>query len=174
LYGKYDILSSMPAYQGGGDMIERVSFKSGTTFRDAPYKFEAGTPAIVEVIGLGAAIDYLNTVGMDEVVAHEETLLAYATNEILSIDGLTLYGPKDLKHKAGVLSFTMEGTHPSDIGMILDQCGVAVRCGHHCAMPLMESMGVDSTARASLGMYSNKDDVDALIAGLKKVKDLFG
>ncbi len=174
LYGKYDILNAMPPYQGGGDMIERVSFNSGTTYREAPYKFEAGTPAIVEVIGLGAAVDYLSAIGMDKIAAHEETLLAYATNEILGIDGLTLHGTSYLSQKAGVLSFTMDGAHPSDIGMILDQCGVAVRCGHHCAMPLMEAMGIDSTARASLGMYSNKADIDALIMGLKKVKDLFG
>ncbi|MGH1455280.1 MAG: cysteine desulfurase [Alphaproteobacteria bacterium] len=174
LYGKADVLDAMPPYQGGGDMIERVSFTKGTTYREAPYKFEAGTPAIVEVIGLGAAIDYLSSIGMDKIAAHEETLLAYATNEMLKIDGLTLYGPTDLSQKAGILSFTMECAHPSDIGMILDQCGVAVRCGHHCAMPLMEAMGVDSTARASLAMYNDKGDVDALILALQKVKDLFG
>lgn len=174
LYGKYDILDAMPPYQGGGDMIERVSFKSGTVYREAPYKFEAGTPAIVEVIGLGAAVDYLVDISMDKIVAHERALLEYATNEITQIDGLTLHGPTDITRKAGILSFTMDQTHPSDIGMILDQCGVAVRSGHHCAMPLMEALGVDATARASLAMYSNKDDVDALIVGLKKVRELFG
>ncbi|MGH1404407.1 MAG: SufS family cysteine desulfurase [Alphaproteobacteria bacterium] len=174
LYGKYDILDAMPPYQGGGDMIERVSFNTGTVYREAPYKFEAGTPAIVEVIGLGAAVDYLMDKSMDKIVEHEQNLLEYATHEIVKIDGLTLHGPKDIKHKAGILSFTMEYAHPSDIGMILDQCGVAVRSGHHCAMPLMEALGVDATARASLAMYSDKSDVDALINGLKKVKDLFG
>ncbi|MGN7439020.1 MAG: cysteine desulfurase [Alcanivorax sp.] len=174
LYGKYDLLNAMPPYQGGGDMIEKVSFKSGTTYREAPYKFEAGTPAIVEVIGLGAAVDYLVDIGMDKVVQHEENLLRYATEAITQIDGLTLHGPKDLSQKAGVLSFTMDYAHPSDIGMILDQCGVAVRSGHHCAMPLMEAMGIDATARASLAMYSDKSDVDALIEGLNKVQGLFG
>lgn len=174
LYGKYDLLNAMPPYQGGGDMIEKVSFKSGTTYREAPYKFEAGTPAIVEVIGLGAAVDYLVDIGMDKIVQHEENLLRYATEAITQIDGLTLHGPKDVSQKAGVLSFTMDYAHPSDIGMILDQCGVAVRSGHHCAMPLMEAMGIDATARASLAMYSDKSDVDALIEGLKKVQGLFG
>lgn len=174
LYGKYDLLNAMPPYQGGGDMIEKVSFKSGITYREAPYKFEAGTPAIVEVIGLGAAVDYLVDIGMDKIGQHEENLLRYATEAITQIDGLTLHGPKDLSQKAGVLSFTMDYAHPSDIGMILDQCGVAVRSGHHCAMPLMEAMGIDATARASLAMYSDKSDVDALIEGLKKVQGLFG
>lgn len=174
LYGKYDLLQSMPPYQGGGDMIDRVSLKSGTTYREAPYKFEAGTPAIVEVIGLGAAIDYLVDIGMDKIAAHEYKLLKYATEAIVSVDGLTLHGPQDLNHKVGVLSFTMDYAHPSDIGMILDQCGVAIRTGHHCAMPLMEVMGIDATARASLAMYTNKDDIDALISGLEKVRELFG
>lgn len=173
LYGKYDILDSMPPYQGGGDMIERVSFE-GTTYREAPYKFEAGTPAIIEVIGLGAAIDYVQSIGMDKITQHEATLLDYATNEILGIDDLTLYGPRNLSHKAGILSFTIGCAHSSDIGMVLDQCGVAVRSGHHCCMPLMKALGTDTTTRASLGLYSNKDDIDALINGLKKVQDLFG
>ncbi len=173
LYGKYDLLDAMPPYQGGGDMIERVSFKSGITYREAPFKFEAGTPAIVEVIGLGAAIDYLSAIGMDKISAYETELATYAQKVLGEIDGLTLYGPKDISQKAGIFSFTMEGAHPSDIGMILDQCGVAVRCGHHCAMPLMESMGIDATARASLGMYNNQDDVDSLVHGLKKVQQLF-
>lgn len=154
-------------------MIERVRLDE-TVYREAPYKFEAGTPAIVEVIGLGAAVDYLSAAGMVNVAAHEAALLAYATPLIQEIDGLTLLGPEDLYYKAGVLSFTMDYAHPSDIGMVLDQCGVAVRSGHHCAMPLMEALGVDATARASFGLYTNRDDVDALIAGLRKVKDLFG
>ncbi len=174
LYGKYDLLEAMPPYQGGGDMIERVSFKTGTIYRQAPYKFEAGTPAIIEVIGLGAAVDYLVDTGMDNIAAHEARLLEYATAELSNIKGLTIHGTKDLSQKAGILSFTMGGAHPSDIGMVLDQCGIAVRTGHHCAMPLMESMGVDSTARASLALYSNKSDIDALISGLYKVNELFG
>jgi len=174
LYGKYDLLNSMPPYQGGGDMIERVSLSKGTTYREAPYKFEAGTPAIVEVIGLGAAVDYLVDIGMDKIAQHEENLLKYATEAILEVEGLTLHGPKALNYKVGVLSFTINGTHPSDVGMILDQCGVAVRTGHHCAMPLMDVMGLDATARASIAMYTNKEDIDALIIGLKKVRELFG
>ena len=174
LYGKYDLLEAMPPYQGGGDMIERVSFKSGTTYREAPYKFEAGTPAIIEVIGLGAAVDYLVDKSVDNIAAHEARLLEYATAELADIKGLTLHGTQDLSQKAGILSFTMDGAHPSDIGMVLDQCGIAVRTGHHCAMPVMEAMGIDSTARASLAMYSDKKDVDALILGLHKVNDFFG
>lgn len=174
LYGKYDILQSMPPYQGGGDMIEKVSFKSDTTYRDAPYRFEAGTPAIVEVIGLGAAIDYMNVIGMDTIEAHEKALQRYAADLLSDMNGLTVYGPRDISHKAGMFSFTMDCAHPSDIGMVLDQCGVAVRTGHHCAMPLMEALGVDATVRASLAFYNDKSDVDALITGLKKVRDLFG
>ncbi len=173
LYGKYNLLESMPPYQGGGDMIESVSFKTGTVYRAAPYKFEAGTPAIVEVIGLGAAIDYLVGISMDKIIEYERNLLEYAMSEIVKVKGLTLHGPKDLSKKAGILSFTMDCVHSSDIGMILDQCGVALRTGHHCAMPAMEALGVSSTARASLAMYSDKEDIDALINGLHKVQDLF-
>ncbi len=174
LYGKYAVLDSMPPYQGGGDMIERVSFVTGTVYRGAPYKFEAGTPAIVEVIGLGAAVDYLVDNSMDKIAAHEAELLAYATEAIQGVDSLTLHGTADLTQKAGIFSFTMENAHPSDIGMVLDQCGVAVRTGHHCAMPLMEKLGLNATARASLAMYSEQSDVDALINGLNKVNELFG
>jgi len=173
LYGKYDVLQSMPPYQGGGDMIERVSF-DGTTYRDAPFKFEAGTPAIVEVVGLGAAIDYLIDIDMENITSHEVDLLEYATNEMLGINGLTLYGPQDLTQKAGVLSFAIDGIHSSDIAMILDQCGVAVRNGHHCAMPLMQAMGVEGTTRASIGMYTDKSDIDAFITGLKKAQEMCG
>lgn len=173
LYGKYDVLQSMPPYQGGGDMIERVSF-SGTTYREAPFKFEAGTPPIVEVIGLGAAVDYLSAIGMDKIKAYEDDLLSYATEKLTEIEGVTLYGPKDLAQKAGVLSFSMDGIHTSDIAMILDQCGVAVRNGHHCAMPLMEALGVEGTVRASIAMYTDRSDIDAFISALNKVKELFG
>ncbi len=173
LYCKYDVLEGMPPYQGGGDMIERVSF-SGTTYKEPPFRFEAGTPAIVEVIGLGTAIDYVSAAGMDKIAAHEAALLDYATPLVKDVKGLKLYGPADTSQKAGILSFTIEGTHPSDVGMVLDQCGVAVRTGHHCCMPLMEHMGIDATVRASFGMYTNKNDLDALVEGLKKVIDLFG
>ena len=170
LYGRYDLLEAMPPYQGGGDMIDRVTFEQ-TTYREAPYKFEAGTPPIVEVIGLGAAIDYIEAIGMEAIAAHEQELLSYGTAQLLRIDGLVIYGTAH--EKAGILSFTMEQAHPSDISMVLDQCGVAVRAGHHCCMPLMHSLGLDATVRASLGLYSNKDDIDQLIEGLHKVQKLF-
>ncbi len=173
LYGKYDVLNAMPPYQGGGDMIDTVSF-SGTTYREAPFRFEAGTPAIVEIIGLGAAVDYFVDKNMDKIVEHEAALSEYAHEALKEIDGLTLYGPDDLELKAGILSFTLDGIHTSDIGMILDQCGVAARTGHHCAMPLMEVLGVEGTTRASIGMYTNSADIDQLIDGLKKVQELCG
>lgn len=171
LYGKYDVLDTMPPYQGGGDMIERVSF-DGTTFKEPPYRFEAGTPAIVEVIGLGAAIDYVQSIGYEAMEAQENALIEYAHKRLQEIEGLKLYGTA--KDKIGVFSFTLDGAHTSDIGMILDQCGVAVRAGHHCCMPLMQRFGIDGTIRASLGLYSNESDIDQLIDGLKKVKELFG
>lgn len=172
LYGKYDLLQSMPPYQGGGDMIDRVSFEN-TTYREAPFKFEAGTPAILEVIGLGAAIDYVQGLGMSAIQRHEETLLSLATNKIREIKGLKLFGPQNTQQKTGILSFTIEQTHISDIGMILDQCGVAVRAGHHCCMPLMSALGLDGTVRASIGLYTQEKDIDALINGLVKAKELF-
>lgn len=171
LYGRYDVLHSMPPYQGGGDMIERVSFEK-TTYKDAPARFEAGTPAFVEVIGLGAAIDYVAAIGMDKIAAREQELLAYALSRMAEVPGLTLYGPK--KDRAGIISFTAEWGHTGDIAMILDQCGVAVRSGHHCCMPLMRQMGVDATLRASLGLYSNEADIDALVNGLMKARELLG
>jgi cysteine desulfurase/selenocysteine lyase len=170
LYGKFDVLNAMPPYQGGGDMIARVTFEK-TTYKDAPYRFEAGTPAIAEVIGLGAAIDYVQSIGMDKIAAHENDLLGYATEKLKQIDGLTIHGTAP--EKAGILSFTMKNIHPSDIGMVLDQCGVAVRAGHHCCMPLMARLGLDSTVRASLGLYSDKNDIIQLVEGLHKVQKLF-
>lgn len=174
LYGRTELLEEMPPYQGGGDMVERVSFKDGIMYRQAPAKFEAGTPAIVEVIGLGAAIDYLTRIGMDNIIEHEKVISNYAYEQLSSIQGLKLYGPNDIEQKAGIFSFTLEGIHASDIGMILDQCGVAVRIGHHCAMPLMDALGVDATVRASIGLYTNKADIDQFIKAIKKVQDLFG
>ncbi len=170
LYGKEELLNEMPPFKGGGDMIEKVTFNK-TTYKEAPYRFEAGTPPIVEVIGLGAAIDYVSAVGMENIAAHEAELLAYGSEKLSTIDGLILHGTAP--DKAGILSFTMKGAHPSDIGTILDQCGVAVRSGHHCCMPLMERLGLDATVRASFGLYSSKDDIDQLVKGLHKVKELF-
>lgn len=171
LWAKAEILDQMPPYQGGGDMIEQVTFAK-TTFKEAPAKFEAGTPAIVEVIGLGAAIDYVQGIGMGVIAAHEISLFEYAMKELAAIPGLTYYGTGP--DKAGIISFRADWGHPSDIGMILDQCGVAVRTGHHCCQPLMQRFGVEATVRASLGLYSNKDDIDALVAGLNKARSLLG
>ncbi len=170
LYGRYEILQAMPPYQGGGDMIEHVSFDK-TTYKNAPFKFEAGTPPIVEAIGLGKAIDYVTNIGMDNIALHEADLLAYALAKMKTLDGITSYGTGT--DKAGILSFTMDQAHISDIGMVLDQCGVAIRAGHHCCMPLMQRFGIDGTVRASFGLYTNKQDIDVLINGLKKVQEFF-
>jgi cysteine desulfurase / selenocysteine lyase len=169
LWGRYDVLAAMPPYQGGGDMIERVTFEK-TIYKEPPSRFEAGTPDIIEVIGLGAALDYLRVVGMDAVQAHEQALLEYAMKKLNGVGGLKFHGTA--AGKAGIISFTAGWGGPSDIGMILDQCGVAVRAGHHCCQPLMGTLGVDATVRASLGLYSNKDDIDALAAGLAKAKGM--
>ena len=151
-------------------MIDRVSF-DGTTYKEPPFRFEAGTPPILEVIGLGAAIDYLEAIGWDAIQKHESDIAAYAQERIKEIEGLTLYGAAP--DTIGLLSFTMDAAHISDIAMVLDQCGVAVRGGHHCCMPLMQRFGIDGTVRASFGLYAHKQDVDALIDGLKKVRELF-
>ena len=171
LWGKAEILNSMPPYQGGGDMIETVGFGDyETTFKAAPARFEAGTPAIAEVIALGVAIDYVSAIGMENIAMHEKALLDIMTRELNAIDGLTFYGTA--QEKVGVVSFTSEWAHASDISMILDQCGVAVRTGHHCCMPLMKRFDVDATIRASLGLYSNESDIKALVSGLKKAKEM--
>lgn len=170
LYGREDLLNAMPPYQGGGDMIDRVSF-TGTSYKNAPSRFEAGTPAIVEVIGLGEAIDYITDIGYEAITAHEASLSAYMHDELSHIDGLNFIGTA--AGKAGILSFTADWAHITDIAMILDRNGVAVRTGHHCCMPLMERFGIDGTIRASLGLYSNKADIDALVVGLEKAKDMF-
>lgn len=172
LWGKMDVLYDMPPYQGGGDMIETVSFEKGTTFKAPPARFEAGTPPIAEVIALGAAIDYISAIGMEAISAHEKALLDVMTRELGAIEGLKYHGTA--QEKVGVVSFTADWAHPSDIAMILDQCGVAVRTGHHCCMPLMEHLGVDATVRASLGLYSNEEDIQALVSGLKKAKEMLG
>ena len=170
LYGKKDLLNTMPPYEGGGDMIERVTFEK-TTYRDAPARFEAGTPPIVEAAGLAAAIDYVDEIGMENISAHEQELLNYATERLNEVDGITIYG--EAQHKAGIISFTLDKVHPHDIATIVDSRGVSVRAGHHCAQPLMDWYGVAATTRASFGMYSNKQDVDALVDGLKYVKEIF-
>ena len=159
LYGKRELLNAMPPYQGGGDMIKVVSF-SGTEYNELPYKFEAGTPHIAGVVGLAVGIDYVQEIGLAAIQAYEHELLEYATQEMLKIDGMKLIGTA--KEKASILSFQIDGVHASDLGTLLDHQGVAIRVGHHCAMPVMEFFEVAATARASLALYNNKGDVDAL------------
>lgn len=170
LYGRLALLEAMPPFLGGGDMIERVSFK-GTTYAPAPQRFEAGTPDIASVIGLGAAIDYLEGLGMDRIHAYEQSLLAYATDRLAKVPGLRLVGTA--REKAAVLSFVLEGVHPHDIGTVLDGDGIAIRAGHHCAQPLMERLGLPATARASLAFYNTTDEIDRLVAALDKTRELF-
>jgi len=170
LYGKEQLLEEMPPWQGGGDMIRSVTFEK-TTYNDLPYKFEAGTPDIAGVIGLGAAIDYLDQIGMDAIAAYEHDLLEYGTRALENISGLRSIGTA--REKAGVLSFVIDGVHPHDAGTILDREGIAVRTGHHCAQPVMDRFGVSSTTRASLAFYNIKEDIDALVAGIHKVKEVF-
>jgi cysteine desulfurase/selenocysteine lyase len=170
LYGKEALLNAMPPYQGGGDMIASVSFEK-TTYAPLPAKFEAGTPAIVQAIGLGAAIDYVQSIGLDRIAAHEHELLDYATTRLNQMEGLRIVGTAP--GKAAVLSFVLDYAHPHDIAQIFDSCGVAVRAGHHCAQPLMAHFGIPATARASFGMYNNRADVDALVAAIGKVEEMF-
>jgi len=170
LYGKAKLLNAMPPYQGGGDMIRTVTFEK-TTYNDLPYKFEAGTPNIAGGIGLGAAIDYVNRIGLDQIAAYEHELLVYGTEALSDIPGLRLIGTAH--KKAAVLSFVMEGVHPHDIGTVLDRMGIAVRTGHHCAQPVMDRFGVPATTRASLAFYNTTAEIDALAAGLRKVKEMF-
>ena len=170
LYGKMALLEAMPPYQGGGDMISSVSFEK-TVYNKVPYKFEAGTPDMSGAVGLHAAIDYLSQLGMNKVAAHEHELLAYATQRLSAIKDLRLIGTA--RQKAGVLSFVIQGIHAHDVGTILDQEGIAVRTGHHCAQPVMEIFGVDATARASFGLYNTKEEIDALVRGIQRVKEVF-
>lgn len=170
LYGKYELLEKMPPYQGGGGMISSVTFDE-TAYREPPFRFEAGTPAIVETIGLASAIDYVMTIGLDRIGRHEDALLAYATEKLRAINSIKIIG--EAKDRAGVLSFVMQGAHPHDIGTILDRHGIAIRAGHHCAQPLMERFGVPATARVSFGLYNTMAEVDALAAALVKVREIF-
>ena len=171
LYGKEELLEKMPPYMGGGDMIDVVTFEK-TTYNSLPHKFEAGTPAISAVIGLGAAVDYINKVGTAHIHEIEEELLRYGTEKLSSIEGLTIYGTA--RNKASVISFGMAGLHPQDIATLVDKEGVAIRTGHHCAQPLMKFLCVPATCRASLSIYNNKDDIDQLYNALLKVKKIFG
>ena len=170
LYGKARLLNAMPPYQGGGDMIKTVTFEK-TTYNDLPYKFEAGTPNIAGGIGLGAAFDYVTRIGLDQIAAYEHGLLVYGTEALSRIPGLRLIGTAH--EKAAVLSFVIDGIHPHDIGTVLDRQGIAVRTGHHCAQPVMDRFGVPATTRASLAFYNTVAEIDALAAGLAKVKEIF-
>ncbi len=169
LWARREILDAMPPWQGGGSMIDRVTFER-TTFAPAPTRFEAGTPAIIEAIGLAAAIDYVEAIGLDVIERHEATLLRTAREALSALNSVRIFGPED---SAGILSFEVAGVHPHDVGTILDEEGVAIRAGHHCAQPLMAHLGVEATARASFGLYSNEDDVAALVRGLERVRKIF-
>ncbi len=170
LYGRYDLLEKMDPYQFGGEMIESVTFEK-TTFAKPPAKFEAGTPAIVEIVGLGAALDYIETIGLDKIEAYEHELLIDATRKLNAVKGLRILGTAE--KKSAVMSFELQDIHPHDIGSILDQHGIAVRTGHHCAQPLMKCLKVPATARASFSFYNTKSEIDALVEGLEKVKAVF-
>jgi cysteine desulfurase / selenocysteine lyase len=170
LYGKRELLESMPPYQTGGDMISSVTFEK-TTYNTLPHKFEAGTPDIAGAIGLGAAIDYLRELDWPAVCAHEEELLTHATDALSAINGVRIIGTAD--QKRAVLSFVIEGAHPHDIGTILDYEGIAVRTGHHCAQPVMERFDIPATTRISLGLYNTRDEIDAMVCAINKVKEVF-
>jgi cysteine desulfurase/selenocysteine lyase len=170
LWAKAEHLERMPPWQGGGAMIERVTFEK-TTFAPPPQRFEAGTPAIVEAIGLGAACDYVARIGLDAIHAHEAKLVAQLREALRGMNDVRVFGPED---SAGIVSFALDGIHPHDLGTILDEENVAIRAGHHCAQPLMERLGVPATARASFGLYSDEDDVAALLRGIERTKRIFG
>lgn len=171
LYGKCELLEAMPPFMGGGDMIRSVSYEN-STWTEPPYRFEAGTPAIVEAIGLGAAIDYVNSIGFDAIAAHERALTDHALAILDSIEGVNIAGRA--QDRGGVVAFTLDGVHAHDVATLLDKQGIAVRAGHHCAEPLTRRLGLDSTARATFGIYTTMEEIDALAAGIRRVKQVFG
>ena len=171
LYGKAELLEAMPPYQGGGEMIDTVTFEK-TTYADLPFKYEAGTPHIAGAIALGAAVDYINAIGFDAIVAYEHDLLDYATEQLGAINSIRLIGTAP--QKAGIISFLLGDVHPHDVGTILDREGIAVRTGHHCAQPIMDRFDVAATVRASFGLYNSREDVDALVAAMGRVQGIFG
>lgn len=172
LYGKMELLEAMPPFLGGGDMIKEVKLRSFRT-NALPYKFEAGTPAIAEAVGFGAAVDYLSSLGMETIAAHEHEITEYALERLEEIPGVNVFGPS-AQHKGGVAAFILDGVHPHDVAQILDQDGIAIRAGHHCAQPLHEKFGLPATSRASFYLYNTKEEVDLLVNGIYKVKELFG
>ncbi len=173
LWGRYDLLAALPPFMGGGEMIETVDM-SGTTYAAPPHRFEAGTPMIAEAIGLGAAIDYLSAIGMDQVQQHEEMLTAYALDALAAVPGLKVIGPNVPDRRGATISFTVKGIHPHDVAQLLDEQGIAVRAGHHCARPVCVRYGIPATTRASFGIYTTTAEIDALITGLAKVQEMFG
>jgi len=173
LHGRRDVLEAMRPFLGGGDMIRTVDFQE-STWNDLPWKFEAGTSMIAEAVGLGVAIDYLSSLGMDRVRAHEHQLTTYALERLAEVESLRVIGPPDADGRGGVISFELEGVHPHDVAELLDRDNVCIRAGHHCAMPLMRRLGVPATARASFGPYNTRADVDALVGSLGRARDLFG
>jgi cysteine desulfurase/selenocysteine lyase len=172
LAAREEVLEGMEPFLGGGEMIRDVAI-DGSTWNDIPWRFEAGTPNVAEAVGLGAAVDYLQALGMDRVRAHEVDVTGYALKRLGEIDGLRIYGPSDLEHRGGMVSFTLGDIHPHDVAQVLDADGIAVRAGHHCAKPLLRRLGVQATTRASFYLYSTTEEVDALVAGLDKVKRFF-
>ena len=173
LWGRYELLAALPPFMGGGEMIETVDM-TGTTYAAPPHRFEAGTPMIAEAIGLGAAIDYLTAIGMAEVQRHEEELTAYALDALATVPGLKVIGPNVPDRRGATISFTVKGIHPHDVAQLLDEQGIAVRAGHHCARPVCVRYGIPATTRASFGIYTTTGEIDALIAGLAKVQEMFG
>ena len=173
LWGRYDLLAAMPPFMGGGEMIETVSMAS-STFAEPPHRFEAGTPMIAEAIGLGAAIDYVTAIGMDAITEHEHQLTEYALAALSEIEGLRIIGPRTAVDRGATISFALKGIHPHDVAQLLDEQGIAVRAGHHCARPVCVRYGVPATTRASFAMYTTFDEVDALVAGIRQVQKMFG
>jgi cysteine desulfurase/selenocysteine lyase len=173
LWGRYELLAELPVFLGGGEMIETVDM-TGTTFAKPPHRFEAGTPMIAQAVGLGAAIDYVSALGMDNILAHEEQLTAHALEALSTVDGLRIIGPATGLDRGASISFTMRGVHPHDVAQILDEQAIAVRAGHHCARPVCVRYGIPATTRASFGVYTTMEEVDALVRGLGQVKEVFG
>ena len=173
LYGKEEWLNKLPPYKGGGEMISTVTFEK-TTYAGLPHKFEAGTPNICGVIAFGVAIDYMNSVGFDNIAAHEHDLLEYATEKLLALGNITIYGPKDLTEKVAMLSFNIDGIHPYDVGTILDKMGIATRTGQHCAQPIMDFYGIPGTIRASFAFYNTKEEIDIFVSAVKKAMMMLG